>query len=182
MPIQTTDVSNKKARGSRGYFLPCVLYFHEEEAQEIFKILHKLVLRVNDNDNWHDFCCAWCLIVTKNKHYALQKSCCCPIEQYSSIAVILSGILLDANECVYGSNIPIEGEHHRYPCPYNLELKQKIAEFRGVKRNQVFLGVGSDEAIDMIMRVFCAPAQDSILVTPPTYDMYEVTSNKTSFT
>ena len=89
---------------------------------------------------------------------------------------LLAGVLLDANECAYGSSISLDGEYHRYPCPYQLELKQKIAEFRNVKRDQIFLGVGSDEAIDMIMRVFCAPSQDSILVTPPTYDMYQVMS------
>lgn len=45
---------------------------------------------------------------------------------------------------------------------------------RGVKWDQIFLGVGSDEAIDMIMRIFCAPGKDAILITPPTYGMYTV--------
>ena len=83
-------------------------------------------------------------------------------------------MLLDANECSFGSCIPLEGEHNRYPCPYQLELKQKIAEFRNIRKEQIFLGVGSDEAIDMIVRVFCKPARDSILITPPTYGMYKV--------
>jgi histidinol-phosphate aminotransferase len=43
-----------------------------------------------------------------------------------------------------------------------------------VKWDQIFLGVGSDEAIDMIMRIFCAPGRDAILITPPTYGMYTV--------
>lgn len=85
-----------------------------------------------------------------------------------------AGVLLDANECAFGSSINLEGDNHRYPCPYQHEVKQKIAEFRNVKKEQIFLGVGSDEAIDMIMRVFCRPGEDSILITPPTYGMYKV--------
>ena len=118
--------------------------------------------------------------MTANSKYAQQNSCCSVELAFMKISSS-TGILLDANECVYGSSIPIEGDHHRYPCPYQRELKQKIAEFRNVKREQVFLGVGSDEAIDMIMRVFCIPARDSILVTPPTYDMYEVSELTTVY-
>lgn len=84
------------------------------------------------------------------------------------------GVLLDANECSYGSCIPLDGDMHRYPSPYNLDLKEKIAKFRGVRKEQVFLGVGSDEAIDMVVRVFCTPGEGSLLITPPTYGMYKV--------
>lgn len=87
---------------------------------------------------------------------------------------LFPGILLDANECSYGSCIPVEGDLHRYPSPYNLDLKEKIAKFRGVRKEQIFLGVGSDEAIDMVVRVFCTPGEGSLLITPPTYGMYKV--------
>ena len=86
----------------------------------------------------------------------------------------LAGVLLDANECSFGSCIPLEGDRHRYPCPYQLKLKQKFAEFRNIRKEQIFLGVGSSEAIDTVMRVFCKPARDSILITPPTFEMYKV--------
>ncbi|XP_065175461.1 histidinol-phosphate aminotransferase-like [Sycon ciliatum] len=86
------------------------------------------------------------------------------------------GLFMDANENGYGSCIPVAGELHRYPDPYQVELKTRIAAFRGVAADQIFLGVGSDEAIDMIIRVFCAPGQHSILVTPPTYGMYKVSA------
>ena len=47
---------------------------------------------------------------------------------------------------------------------------------RGVKPEQIFVGVGSDEAIDLIMRIFCVPGKDSIIITPPTYGMYKVSA------
>ncbi|KAJ7328599.1 hypothetical protein OS493_024522 [Desmophyllum pertusum] len=83
----------------------------------------------------------------------------------------------DANECSYGSCIPLDGDMHRYPSPYNLDLKEKIAKFRGVRKEQVFLGVGSDEAIDMVVRVFCTLVRESLLITPPTYGMYKVVAD-----
>lgn len=63
---------------------------------------------------------------------------------------------------------------NRYPDPNQLEVKALLAEMRGVRPEQIFVGVGSDEAIDLIMRIFCRPGEDTILVTPPTYDMYKV--------
>jgi aspartate/methionine/tyrosine aminotransferase len=50
---------------------------------------------------------------------------------------------------------------------------------RGVRPEQIFVGVGSDEAIDMLIRIFCEPGQDSIVITPPTYGMYKVTALST---
>lgn len=88
-----------------------------------------------------------------------------------------SGILLDANENSIGATVqspPDTLELNRYPCPYQLELKELIAQYRGIRKEQIFLGVGSDEAIDMIMRVFCEPRVENILITPPTYGMYKV--------
>jgi histidinol-phosphate aminotransferase len=67
---------------------------------------------------------------------------------------------------------------NRYPSPTHDELKREIAHFRGVKdENWVFLGVGSDEVIDMLYRVLCVPGKDVVMTTPPTYGMYKVTAN-----
>ena len=94
------------------------------------------------------------------------------------------GVLLDANENSFGS--PLASPEHqklsRYPCPHQLSLKSSYAKFRSsqiphvtIKPEQIFCGVGSDEAIDLLLRIFCAPStQDSILITPPTYGMYSV--------
>lgn len=67
---------------------------------------------------------------------------------------------------------------NRYPSPTHDELKRAIAKFRGVPdENWVFLGVGSDEVIDMLYRVLCVPGKDRVMTTPPTYGMYKVTAN-----
>eukprot|EP00613_Pedinella_sp_CCMP2098_P020404 CAMPEP_0171696702 /NCGR_PEP_ID=MMETSP0991-20121206/8429_1 /TAXON_ID=483369 /ORGANISM="non described non described, Strain CCMP2098" /LENGTH=431 /DNA_ID=CAMNT_0012285447 /DNA_START=230 /DNA_END=1526 /DNA_ORIENTATION=- len=88
------------------------------------------------------------------------------------------GVLLDANENSIGATVaePDTMELNRYPDPYQKELKEMIAKYRGVRWEQIFLGVGSDEAIDIIMRIFCVPGTDSILITPPTYGMYSVSA------
>lgn len=86
------------------------------------------------------------------------------------------GTLLDANENSLGA---VTGEPglNRYPDPYQKELKRKIAAFRGVYPDQVFTGVGSDEPIDLLIRIFCTPGKDRILITPPTYGMYAVAAS-----
>ena len=87
------------------------------------------------------------------------------------------GILLDANENPIGASINESDSLHRlnrYPDPFQKELKFKIAVFRHVNENQIFIGNGSDEAIDILFRVFCEPRVDSVLITPPTYGMYSV--------
>lgn len=88
-----------------------------------------------------------------------------------------SGTLLDANENSYGSPVRSTLNLHRYPSPTQDELRDKIAEYRDVDRENIFLGVGSDEPIDLLMRIFCEPGKDSILITPPTYGMYKVAAN-----
>ncbi len=88
-----------------------------------------------------------------------------------------SGTLLDANENSYGSPIRSSLNLHRYPSPTQDQLRDRIAEYRDVERENIFLGVGSDEPIDLLMRIFCNPADDSILITPPTYGMYKVAAN-----
>lgn len=75
---------------------------------------------------------------------------------------------LDANENPYPS------PYNRYPDPMQRKVKEKLAEIKGVKPSQIFLGNGSDEPIDLIVRAFCEPNQDSIMITEPTYGMYKV--------
>ncbi|MTI87579.1 MAG: histidinol-phosphate transaminase [Balneolaceae bacterium] len=87
-----------------------------------------------------------------------------------------SGILLDANENSFGAPYPDEQELNRYPMPYQEELRSKVAAFRGVQSEQVFVGAGSDEAIDLLFRIFCKPGKDRILINPPTYGMYKVSA------
>ena len=60
--------------------------------------------------------------------------------------------------------------------PYQEALRDKIADFRGVERANIFVGVGSDEAIDLLYRIFCIPGNDRVLITPPTYGMYKVSA------
>ena len=87
-----------------------------------------------------------------------------------------SGILLDANENGLGAPFQDDMDLHRYPMPHQELLRDKIAEFRSVKRENVFVGVGSDEAIDLLFRIFCAPGKDRIIINPPTYGMYKVSA------
>lgn len=97
------------------------------------------------------------------------------------------GVLLDANENSLGpTSVPSNSidpydnhmELERYPCPYQFPLKKMYAELRGhgIRASQIFCGVGSDEAIDLLMRIFCVPGEDSIMTTPPTYGMYKVSA------
>jgi histidinol-phosphate aminotransferase len=77
-------------------------------------------------------------------------------------------VFMDANENPYPS------PYNRYPDPLQWKVKDKLAFLKGVKPSQIFLGNGSDEPIDLIIRAFCEPNQDSILITEPTYGMYKV--------
>ena len=81
-----------------------------------------------------------------------------------------TGIFLDANENPYGNL-------NRYPDPYQLELKSAISKFKGIEEDKIFLGNGSDEIIDLCLRVFCNPGIDKILTFTPTYGMYEVSAS-----
>ncbi len=82
------------------------------------------------------------------------------------------GTFLDANENPFGS--VISGKYNRYPDPYQSVVKEKLAKIKKVRPSQIFLGNGSDEAIDLIIRAACEPKQDNILILPPTYGMYKV--------
>lgn len=85
------------------------------------------------------------------------------------------GVFLDANENPYGS-ITAE-KWNRYPDPYQKHLKARIAEIKGVKPEQIFLGNGSDEPIDLLFRAFCEPGVDNVIINPPTYGMYKVSAD-----
>lgn len=77
-------------------------------------------------------------------------------------------VFLDANENPY--NDP----YNRYPDPLQVELKKQISKIKGVAEEKIFLGNGSDEAIDLVYRVFCRPGKDNVVAIAPTYGMYEV--------
>lgn len=86
------------------------------------------------------------------------------------------GILLDANENAIGP-LAGGGDLNRYPDPRQDVLRRAIAHVRGCRLEQIFCGVGSDEAIDLLIRIFCVPGQDAIIITPPTYGMYKVAAH-----
>uniref|UniRef100_UPI0040488A3D histidinol-phosphate transaminase n=1 Tax=Algoriphagus sp. TaxID=1872435 RepID=UPI0040488A3D len=84
------------------------------------------------------------------------------------------GVFLDANENPFGSST--SQDFNRYPDPYQTALKQEIAKIKGANPAQIFLGNGSDEAIDLLFRAFCNPGQDNVILLPPTYGMYGVSA------
>ncbi|GGF08301.1 histidinol-phosphate transaminase [Hymenobacter cavernae] len=84
-------------------------------------------------------------------------------------------VMLDANENSLGSAGP--ERFNRYPDPHQRAVKAALAPLKNVAPEQIFLGNGSDEAIDLLVRLTCVPGQDSILILPPTYGMYEVAAN-----
>jgi histidinol-phosphate aminotransferase len=86
-----------------------------------------------------------------------------------------ASIFLDANENAYGS--PLTKWYNRYPDPLQLKVKDKLSEVKGVPANNIFIGNGSDECIDILIRAFCEPGKDNIIICPPTYGMYEVSAH-----
>ena len=84
-------------------------------------------------------------------------------------------IFLDANENSFGS--PLTKWYNRYPDPLQIKVKEKLSEIKGVPVENIFLGNGSDECIDVLLRAFCEPGVDNIIICPPTYGMYEVSAN-----
>ena len=96
---------------------------------------------------------------------------------YSSARKEFAGearIFLDANENSFGSPLPVD--YNRYPDPLQSEIKKIIARRQNVKPEEIFIGNGSDEAIDLLFRIFCRPAIDEVLICPPTYGIYEVSA------
>ncbi len=100
------------------------------------------------------------------------------LKPYSSAKDEYTGdakVLLDANENSLGS--PLTKWYNRYPDPYQQKLKEKLAFVKQIAANQIFIGNGSDECIDILFRTFCEPGKDNIIICPPTYPMYEVSAN-----
>ncbi len=100
------------------------------------------------------------------------------LKPYSSARDEFKGeasIFLDANENSLGS--PLVKWYNRYPDPLQLKVKEKIAFIKKIPVDQIFLGNGSDEAIDLLFRCFCEPGIDEVVIFPPTYGMYEVSAN-----
>ena len=100
------------------------------------------------------------------------------LKPYSSARDEFKGeanVFLDANENSLGS--PLLKWYNRYPDPMQWQIKEKIAKIKHVDAEQIFLGNGSDEPIDLLFRCFCEPGIDEVIICPPTYGMYEVSAN-----
>ena len=86
-----------------------------------------------------------------------------------------AAVFLDANENSLGG--PLATDYSRYPDPQQKKLKNLLARNKKLTVNQIFIGSGSDEAIDLLLRAFVEPGRDNILILPPTYGMYTVQAN-----
>ncbi len=104
------------------------------------------------------------------------------LQPYSTARHEFSGnatVMLDANENSIGSPITLNIDDrseslNRYPDPVQKKLKQRISEIKGIPVENIFTGNGSDEAIDVLFRIFCEPGIDNVITLPPTYGMYSV--------
>lgn len=97
---------------------------------------------------------------------------------YSSARDEFSGeakVFLDANENSLGS--PLVKWYNRYPDPHQRRIKEQLAAIKQIPAEQIFLGNGSDECIDILFRCFCEPGKDNVIICPPTYGMYEVSAH-----
>ncbi len=107
------------------------------------------------------------------------------LKPYSSARSEFRGeanIFLDANENSFGSSLtkclPVgQTGYNRYPDPLQKEVKKKISTIKNIAVENMLLGNGSDECIDLLIRVFCEPKLDNVIICPPTYGMYEVCAN-----
>jgi histidinol-phosphate aminotransferase len=100
------------------------------------------------------------------------------LKPYSSARHEFTGkasVFLDANENAYGS--PVSENYNRYPDPLQWQLKFQLAKIKGVPAENIFIGNGSDEVIDLAYRIFCEPKKDNVIICPPTYGMYQVSAN-----
>lgn len=100
------------------------------------------------------------------------------LKPYSSARSEFAGsaeVFLDANENAFGS--PAGDGYNRYPDPLQIDLKERVAKLNNVKLSQIFVGNGSDEAIDLLFRIFCEAGRDQCIVCPPTYGMYQVSAD-----
>lgn len=100
------------------------------------------------------------------------------LKPYSSARHEFTGkasVFLDANENAFGS--PLEENFNRYPDPLQWQVKFQLARIKGVPAENIFIGNGSDEVIDLAYRIFCNPKTDNVIVCPPTYGMYQVSAD-----
>lgn len=100
------------------------------------------------------------------------------LKPYSSARHEFEGkasVYLDANENPFGSTL--ETDFNRYPDPLQWQLKFQLTKIKGVPAENIFIGNGSDEVIDLAYRIFCNPGKDNVIICPPTYGMYEVSGN-----
>ena len=100
------------------------------------------------------------------------------LKPYSSARSEFAGeaeVFLDANENAFAS--PAGDGLNRYPDPLQKELKARVSELNGVPVENIFIGNGSDEAIDLLFRIFCEPGRDACVICPPTYGMYKVSAD-----
>jgi histidinol-phosphate aminotransferase len=104
-------------------------------------------------------------LIRKNIYHLKPYSCA--RDEFQGIA----SVHLDANESPYNQGF------NRYPDPLQRQLKQKIAEFKKVRPSQIMVGNGSDEAIDLVFRIFCEPKEDNVVAMEPTYGMYKVAAD-----
>ena len=98
------------------------------------------------------------------------------LEAYSSArdefkAMSSEFVFIDANENPFDTGL------NRYPDPQQNLVKEALSKIKGISKEQILLGNGSDEVLDLIFRVFCEPREDNVIVLPPTYGMYEVLAN-----
>ena len=98
------------------------------------------------------------------------------LEAYSSArdefkAMSSEFVFIDANENPFDTGL------NRYPDPQQTLVKEALSKIKGISEEQILLGNGSDEVLDLIFRVFCEPREDNVIVLPPTYGMYEVLAN-----
>ena len=98
------------------------------------------------------------------------------LEAYSSArdefkAMSSEFVFIDANENPFDTGL------NRYPDPQQNLVKEALSKIKGISKEQILLGNGSDEVLDLIFRVFCEPIEDNVIVLPPTYGMYEVLAN-----
>lgn len=110
------------------------------------------------------------------------------LKPYSSARTEYSGdaaVFLDANENSYGSPVLLpshSGEGagarlNRYPDPLQWNLKKQLSKIKGIPSQNIFIGNGSDEVIDLAYRIFCEPGKSNVIICPPTYGMYKVCGN-----
>ena len=100
------------------------------------------------------------------------------IQPYSSARDEFDSTSMQGNDWVFldANENPNPSAYNRYPDPHQRKLKEMLAKIKGVSPESIFLGNGSDEAIDLVIRLFCTPAYHSIIIPSPTYGMYSVSA------